>query len=55
LQKTFVVPGKVRIWKIREAALEYELRACANQSLKQIQVVFVDGPGAHYGLILKSA
>jgi hypothetical protein len=31
----FVVPGKVRIWKIWEAALEYELRACANRSLKQ--------------------
>ncbi len=55
MRKVLVVPGKVRIWKIREAALEYELRACANRSLKQIMAVFVCGPGAHNGFILKSA
>ena len=55
MRKVLVVPGKVRIWKIREAALEYEFRACANRSLKQIRAVFVDGPGAHNGFILKSA
>jgi hypothetical protein len=55
LLKMLVVPGKVRIWKIREAALEYELRACANRSLKQIRTVFVSDPGTHNGFILESA
>ena len=50
-----VVSGQVRIWKIRKAALEYEFRESANRSLKQIWPVFVDGPGAHNGFILKSA
>jgi hypothetical protein len=54
LPKMLVVLGKVRIWKILEAALEYAHRACANRSLKQIRAVFVDGPGAHNGFILKS-
>ena len=33
LQKILVVPEKVRIWKIGEAALEYEFFASANLSL----------------------
>ena len=55
MQKTWVVPGQGRIWKIREAALKYALRACANRSLKQIRAVFVRGSGAHNGFILTSA
>jgi len=55
LLKMLVVPVKMRIWKIREAALEYELRACANRSLKQIRAVFVGGRGTHNGFILESA
>ena len=55
MQKMLVVPVKVRIWKIREAAQELEIRACANRSLKQVLAVFVCDPGAHNGFILKSA
>ncbi len=46
MRKRGVVPGRVRICKIQEAALEYELGASANRSLKQIRAVFVGGPGA---------
>ena len=55
LQKMLVVPEKARIWKIGEAGLEYEFRASANLSLKQIRAVFACGLRAHSGLILKSA
>ncbi len=55
MREMLVVPGKVRIWKILEAALEYALCASANWLLKQIRAVFVCGPGAHNGLILESA
>ena len=55
MRKMLVVPGKGRIWKIREAALEYELCVCTNRSLKQIRAVFICDPGAHNGFILKLA
>ena len=54
MRKMLEVPGKVRIWKIREAILEYALSSCANRSLKQIPAVFVCDPGAHNGFILIS-
>ena len=55
MQKMLVVPEKVRIWEIGEAALEYEFRASAILSLKQILAVFACGLRAHNGFILKSA
>ena len=54
MRKMLVVRGKVRIHKIREVALEYELLASANWSLKQIRAVFARGLDTHNGFILKS-